>query len=64
MKTDDGKPASIPDKRTQAIRQAWADFSRSLGQIKTRITTLKTTKEENERDAKLKSIQQAINEHR
>lgn len=64
MKTDDGNTTAAPDKRTQAIRQAWADFSRNLGQIKTRITTLKKTREENERDAKLKSIQQAIDEHR
>ncbi|MFA5186196.1 MAG: hypothetical protein WC551_06940 [Patescibacteria group bacterium] len=62
--SDETKPQVKTDKRTQAIRQAWTEFSRSLGQIKGRISNLKDTKEENERTKKLKSIQQAINSHK
>jgi len=55
--------ATKPDKRTQAIKQAWSDFSRSISRIKARISSLKKTRDEKEREAKLSTIKQAINEH-
>ncbi|MBI5654210.1 hypothetical protein HZC53_00945 [Candidatus Uhrbacteria bacterium] len=62
--SDEAKQPTKTDSRTQAIKQAWTEFSRNLGQIKGRISNLKETKEENERTKKLKSIQQAIKSHK
>jgi hypothetical protein len=63
MRNNDVKAPSKTDKQTKAIGQVWSEFSHSLGQIKNRITTLKRSQEEKERDVKLSAIQQAIDKH-
>lgn len=64
MNDDRTNTPTADGARMKAMSRAWSDFSRKLNDIKGRITKLKTNQDNKERDAKLKSIQQAIDEHR